>query len=180
VDTSAERSLTYSVFVTNWEIECCGVPPAVGDEVCWTLELRGPEELTPSWPAEVMTRVPAQTPEPLASGGGSLVRIGALSASVEGSAHPAEGLLCEAHHTIAPDVPATTGLVERVELAACQYSLGEDRCWRPVSGSLTLSPLQRSPAHFSFPRGETTTGELGVLVSLRLLPSSTSRAVRAA
>jgi hypothetical protein len=71
----------WPVYVAGWQLECCGTPFAVGDEVEWTLMLSTHSSL----PADVLTRVTGEV-EPVVSDeerSGYIVRSGGLHAWVD-------------------------------------------------------------------------------------------------
>jgi hypothetical protein len=109
------REPVYRVLLDDWQLQCCGEPFAVGDEVAWRLMLvthtSDPDKfrvtLTGS-AADVhgeAARVRA-------------VRAGGLTAMIPSDSHPPfSGVLFEDHHADVPSwLPATHGTVVRMFL----------------------------------------------------------------
>ncbi|MFI0467012.1 DUF6578 domain-containing protein [Saccharopolyspora sp. 5N102] len=152
----ARHRLTVPVLLDGWQIECCGTPPAVGDEVSWRLEWS--QWSASAIPTDMALRAGLErrpVPEgPRARTTGSAVpavaRAGGVSVFVSvPEPLPAEitltGVLHEDHHSARPpDGLLTGGRVTAVWLVSWEYELRE-RCWRPVDGSAELESVQRAP-----------------------------------
>jgi Family of unknown function (DUF6578) len=150
--TSAER-LRVLVFVEDWQIECCGVPPAVGDEVEWGLILDGrPPGVAADPEAEIVLDGVA-SPHPL---GGARFDAGGLHAwwrNPDGSGPvSATGELTEDHHGALPeDVPRTVGRITRVRIVTRHWVPvpGEQRSWQRGPGMSRYRDVGRSPKRFA-------------------------------
>ncbi len=137
----------------GWQMECCGEPFSVGDEVRWQLSLHRPEDLTSpaTWQDSFSELAP-----------------------VAGGA-PVAGLLCVETHGPGPhDVPATVGTVRSIQVVVEGYAETHagSRAYEPVAGERWLRPVVTCPKGF---RDETRPDrdgrghlhqETGVLVEL--------------
>jgi hypothetical protein len=162
----------WPVYVEGWQLECCGAPFAVGDEVEWTLMLT-PD---PSLPAELLVDFSGNVEQTASDEkrSGCIVRSGELRAWVEGTGvtdhdFHMRGLLVEEHHGATPDgVPFTRGAVRRIQMVTRPYIPAGERGWIPKPAEAELRDLPQSPPGFT---DEETLPELrriqtGLLVSL--------------
>jgi hypothetical protein len=159
---------TYRVFVTSWEIECCGVPPAPGHQVNWHISLFTPRT-GPAFASdpELVTDLSRGTVGSVQVRGQAVpvVRRGGLVAGIEG-AQSLRGLLCEGHHQTI-HLPLTTGVVRRVRLLLCEREQRDGGAWHVKPGTVTLRDVDASPKRF---KSGTDGGlsEEGVLVDLEV------------
>jgi hypothetical protein len=164
--------LRVPVFVEDWQIECCGVPPAVGDEVEWGLILDGRAPGVPADPVAEVVLDGVASPHPQA---GARFDAGGLHAwwrhpDGEGSVR-ATGELTEDHHGGLPDgVPRTVGTVARVRVVTRQFVRvpGEERAWEIGPERPRYRDVDRSPKWFPGPEFDGTErwADSGVLVDL--------------
>ncbi|MEV5537856.1 DUF6578 domain-containing protein [Saccharopolyspora shandongensis] len=152
----ARHRLTVPVLLDGWQIECCGTPPAVGDQVSWWLEWSQwsasaiPTDMAlrarlarRSVPEGFRARTTEGTVPAVAMAGGVRAFVSVPEPL------PAEitltGVLHEDHHSArSPDDRRTCGRVTAVWLVSWEYEL-RDRCWRPVDGTAELESVQRAP-----------------------------------
>jgi hypothetical protein len=159
---------TYRVFLTNWEIECCGAPPVPGQRVNWHISLRTPEA-GPAFASdpELVTDLSGGTIGAVRVREHSVpvVRKGELVAGIEGE-QSLQGLLCEGHHETI-HLPLTPGVVQRVSLLLCEREQRDGGVWHVKPGTVTLKEVDASPKWFRDGR-ETGLWEEGVLVDLEV------------
>jgi hypothetical protein len=161
-----QHRLTVPVLLDGWQIECCGTPPAVGDEVSWRLcwgpgltslvpsdmelhasleELPAPDRDTARRAALPALRMTEETVPAVAKVGGLKAFVVApvpLSADIT-----LTGVLHEDHHTDQlPEGMSTTGRITGVWLVSWDLRL-RDRSWRRVDGSAELTSVPRAPKH---------------------------------
>ena len=157
--------LTVPVFVTGWQIECCGIPPAEGDGVSWRLDWNpGYATILPTDFALTarLERMPPLDPDTWYADGRQLpgsesvpaiARAGPLSVFVCAPLPiPAEirltGVLHEDHHIDSPpETPLTTGRIARVRLVSWDYRQLDDGGWEAVDGSAQLTDVWAAPKH---------------------------------
>ncbi|MEU6367226.1 DUF6578 domain-containing protein [Streptomyces sp. NPDC046931] len=152
----------WKVFYADWQMECCGTPFSVGEEVSWPLLLADADDvLGGGWDDGLSTFAgPAEE----VTGALRLVRAAdGLVAALPGDAAPANahrsGLLCVERHSDGWD--ETTGYVRAIRVvnqAFAPVSPGS-RSYAPVPGERSLDVVHRCPKWF----GE---GRPGVLVDL--------------
>ncbi|WP_274557769.1 DUF6578 domain-containing protein [Streptomyces spiramyceticus] len=155
----------------DWQMECCGEPFSVGDEVRWQLALRTPEEGADAatWGDSFSELEPA---------GSGLVRgPGATALWTSGERIPARpvGLLTvEAHGPGPHDVPETVGTVRSIQVVTEGYAETHagSRTYAPVAGERWLREVDTCPKWFANEPGQARRGrgyrrdETGVLVTL--------------
>ncbi|OSZ59169.1 hypothetical protein OQI_17725 [Streptomyces pharetrae CZA14] len=161
----------WRVFYAGWQMECCGTPFSVGDEVGWQLLLVPGEE-----PASTITG-PAEHVAG-ADQGIRVVRDAGLTVALSEDPRPAPaepgparrcGLLAvETHGSRWPEV---TGRVRAIHLVVDDLAQGADGTWEPVPGTRTLHETDRCPKWFRDCEVRTDAGprrrnEAGVLVGL--------------
>jgi len=168
----------WPVYVDGWQLECCGDPFAVGDEVEWTLTLVPGhpmrQELLVDFSGEV--EAPASDYER----SGYVVRSGGVRVFVEDATavdrrFETRGLISEEHHGGIPDaVPPTRGRVRRIQLVTTLYVRAADRTWTPKPGEDELHDLTHSPAQFTEldTTPELRTSQTGLLVLLEVDPEA--------
>src|SRR3954454_20673209 len=166
----------WPVLVADWEIECCGTPPGVGDEVTWKLSFRSEEEDIFGFPGNAVADLSDASVEPAPSEL-TLLRDGTLSAEwarPDAVTTPGRGFLWEGHHHLPnPGTPATEGQIRRVRLVASIYERAEGVRWTPVRGQVGMRDVDRSPKWFRGPRPgdeHRALHEIGVLVDLAVPP----------
>ncbi|MGW2884228.1 DUF6578 domain-containing protein [Streptomyces griseoruber] len=150
----------WQVFYEDWQMECCGEPFAVGDEVSWPLLQRDSADLL---------------------GGGwdeHLTEGDACDELFPGGRVPPDGLLVVNGHGGGPRV---TGRVRAVRVVNQVYEENPpgSRTWEPVRGERTLRPVDRCPKWFDAgtpdARGRQPR-ESGVLVTLEIPDPGPDRA----
>jgi len=161
----------WPVYVDGWQLECCGAPFAVGEEVEWTLMLSSDRSVSSDLVVELSGTVDQAVCDEERSG--CIIRSGGLRAWVEdaeaGQHFRARGLLCEDHHGAMPEgVPSTLGTVQRIQMVTRPYIRASERMWIPKPGAVEFRDLSASPAGFT---DEETLPELrriqvGLLVSV--------------
>jgi hypothetical protein len=172
--TSRSGRTVAEVFVDDWEIECCGPLPAVGEPTTWRLRFvpagDPPHELDAerSWLVE-------------RRGTWTALADGPVVASWLSSAQPAPEpgrnalrgqLIGSRHGGSGPDAaPEVTGTVLRVRLASCVFRLDGTRTLVPQPGTFRLVDVPRSPRRFAWPDRPIELGvdlamETGVLLDL--------------
>jgi hypothetical protein len=174
---------TWPVFVQDWQLECCGEPFEIGDEVTWTLVF-----LTdPAFPApeEMLIETDLETERVGTTedgANGATVRVGDefhawLAGEAPGARRfAARGMLIEEHHGGVPRrLPPTRGVVRRIRLVTEDYRNASGVAWEPVRGSARYEDVARTPD--SFVRSDLDVGgavhamQTGLLVDLELVPA---------
>ena len=167
----------WHVFYADWQMECCGTPFSVGDEVSWPLLLMDADErLGGDWDRE-LSRIVGSV-ETVRDEDGSVIRTlragppgglgltAALHADTVDESGPEAGdpirmagLLTVERH--GGEWPETTGRVRAIYVVHQEYAeLGPGSLTRePVPGSRSLEAVKSCPKWF----GE---GRSGVLVEL--------------
>ncbi len=184
--------LRVPVFVENWQIECCGDPPGVGDRVEWVLVLVADQ---PDAPASVESAVTLDAlATPFRFGDGDGAEFGGPRIAAEdfptglhcGDLHVfwsapgtrsgpvrVRGRLFEEHHGSAPErFPRTVGTVARVRVVTQEYvpSPTEERLYLHGDAPPRYRDVPRSPTRFAGPPEEDGPywAESGVLVDLEI------------
>ncbi|MET9516558.1 DUF6578 domain-containing protein [Streptomyces sp. NPDC002994] len=155
----------------DWQMECCGEPFSVGDEVRWRLALRGPDEgaVPETWADSYSELEPVAADGRLLSGPG----LTALYAG-EPVAHPLGLLAVETHGPGPGDVPETVGTVCSIQVVTEGYAETRpgSRTYEPVAGERWLRAVATCPKWFSNETRPDRRGrgyrrdETGVLVEL--------------
>jgi Family of unknown function (DUF6578) len=162
----------WRVYVDDWQLECCGDPFAVGDEVAWTLVLSDRHSLPPEFETDFDGAVVGTVSDGVITG--SVARVGSLYAFVE-DAQSADGrlrvrgLLKEDHHGAIPgEIPRTHGTVRQIQVVTRPYVRVGTRSWFPRGDEVELRDVARSPERFD--TAEVQPGlqmsETGLLVEL--------------
>jgi hypothetical protein len=159
------------VFVEDWQIECCGEPPAVGDRVEWSLLFLpdGPER--PPSGEESVTLDATAWPYPVERerGGSRRQRAGAGPVLLDAGAVQAfwpepqrqtgqvrvTGQLLEDHHGSVPEkFPRVAGTVARVRVVTREYVPSPTEARRYLFGDSPprYREVERSPKHFTMPQ----------------------------
>ncbi|MFE9770379.1 DUF6578 domain-containing protein [Streptomyces sp. NPDC005931] len=157
----------WHVFYDNWQMECCGEPFAVGDEVSWPLLLSGADDVLGGGWRDQLTKITGPV-EALTDGVGvmRLVRdeYGPTVALSGGSCddEPGEwdevgpggriravGLLKVEQHSGA--WPETEGRVRAVQLLTQVFTetAPGSRAFEPVARERSLRPVERCPKWFA-------------------------------
>ncbi|MGR8010827.1 DUF6578 domain-containing protein [Streptomyces hypolithicus] len=138
----------WSIKYDGWQMECCGKPFSVGDEVRWRLALRLTEDgADPASWKDCFSEL-EQSGAGLVSGPG----ITALWAgSGTGAGARAVGLLAVETHGPGPsDVPETVGTVRSIQVVTEGYAATRtgSRTYEVVAGERWLRPVDTCPKWF--------------------------------
>ena len=152
----------WKVFYADWQMECCGTPFSVGEEVSWPLLLADADDVLGGGWDDGLSTFPGSVVE--ATGELRMVRavdglVAALSGDAAGADGRFSGLLCVERHS---DLRAeTTGQVRAIRLVNQTWAPVSpgSRTHVPVPGERSLDVVYRCPKWF----GE---GRSGVLVDL--------------
>ena len=159
-------ALRVPVFVEDWQLECCGTPPGVGDRVEWVLVFHadppggvpaGVDGVTLDAVASpyavsgdgVFRIEPADFPTRLDAGG--LRALWPAPRAADGPVR-VSGRLTEEHHGGVPEgFPPTVGTVRRVRVVTREYvpSPTEERTWLVGEAPPRYRDVPRSPTWFS-------------------------------
>ncbi len=168
----------WPVMVESWQLECCGHPPTVGDDIAWTLNLINPGDVAE--PEDFLSTLAVEAEphgQPEHDAYPTLIRHRGLTAywraprSTRGRTR-VRGLLLEDHHIDVPDdMPATYGTVRQVRVVTQTHELrqGGDQGWFPVPGTVRTREVTTSPASFfdgDLDGNEPLPIETGILVDL--------------
>jgi hypothetical protein len=169
----------WHVYYENWQMECCGSPFSVGDEVSWPLLLCDADDvLGGGWYdqlSKVSGPVEGGTVPVLRDENGLVVAVGA--GEIEGAAEWVRlvGLLTVEGHSDGP--PEVRGRVRAVQLVTQEYAplAPGSLTWVPVPGERRLRSVESCPKWF----GER---DAGVMVTLEVPDTDSwlSHAVREA
>ncbi|MEU1518204.1 DUF6578 domain-containing protein [Streptomyces sp. NPDC005811] len=148
----------WQVFYEDWQMECCGEPFAVGDEVSWPLLLRSSGEVLGGGWDEHLTKVSGPVEDVRDDEGGGAVRVvregpaavpvgDACDELFPGDRGRMVGLLVVNGHGGGPRV---TGRVRAVRVVTQVYEENPpgSRTWEPVPGERGLRPVDRCPKWF--------------------------------
>jgi hypothetical protein len=175
-----------TVELAGWEIECCVPPPGVGDRVSWPLTFHISGEVDPDR-FDRPARVSGPWRVEVRDDGATLVVDGPVVAYWSEYRHPAPApgvveatgvLIATLHGGSGPsDLPAVTGRVRRLWVTSQLYAprpSDQPRYWGPVSGTLELQEVERSPRWFSSgpTSNEPARHQTGLLVELQLASSA--------
>ncbi|WP_432097418.1 DUF6578 domain-containing protein [Streptomyces sp. bgisy100] len=166
----------WKIHYPSWEMECCGTPFSVGDEVTWIVQLESPDDLTPGLWDDCYSEIEGEF-HPLTGedGPGAVLRAGGLTAlwaapppypaeppqaseppQAAGAPYPPRarltGLLSVNEHGPEPEVvPQTTGRVRGIQVVTRGFreSAPGSRTLVPVPGELRLRPEQTCPKWFA-------------------------------
>ncbi|WAZ21319.1 hypothetical protein STRCI_002481 [Streptomyces cinnabarinus] len=171
----------WHVFYADWQMECCGTPFSVGDEVSWPL-LLGESGDWDDEVAEVVGEV-AQVNgvRVLEDERGLTVAlhedpVDVVAPEDLGEERPGDrirlaGLLTVERH--GGEWPEVTGLVRAVRVVSQEYAETEpgSRTWEPVPGTRSLRAVDTCPKWFTDPEPPTAgrgRRESGALVTLEV------------
>ncbi|HLL34529.1 MAG TPA: DUF6578 domain-containing protein [Streptomyces sp.] len=178
----------WRVFYAGWQMECCGTPFSVGDEVSWQLLLVPGEEPASRLTGPAvhvadatdgirvvqeagLTVALSEDPEPRPAGSGPAEPRPVGSGPADPGTARRSGLLSvETHGGAWPEV---TGRVRSLHIVVQDLARGADGTWEPVPGTRTLRETDRCPKWFRGREFGTDTGrrrrdEQGVLVGLEV------------
>jgi Family of unknown function (DUF6578) len=164
----------WQVYVDDWQLECCGDPFAVGDQVAWTLMVSVDHSLPPEFLIEFDGEVEGTVSDGVISG--CVARSGGVHAFVEDAQDAVgrirvRGLLYEDHHVGIPDqIPRTRGTVRRIQVVTRPYVRIDGRSWFPRGDEVELRDVARSPDRFEGEavRADLRMDETGLLVTLEV------------
>ncbi|MET9385262.1 DUF6578 domain-containing protein [Streptomyces sp. NPDC002928] len=160
----------WHVFYADWQMECCGTPFAVGEEVSWPLLLTDADDFLGGGWDERLTHVVGPVRE-VSDGEGTVRVVGEDEGLIValGDAGPREarqgdriraaGLLTVERH--GGSWPETTGRVRAVQVLTQGFaeSAPGSRSWWPVPGERSLRPVRSCPKWFA--DGDVRTGADG-------------------
>ncbi|UUA09072.1 MULTISPECIES: DUF6578 domain-containing protein [Streptomyces] len=159
----------WHVFYADWQMECCGTPFSVGDEVSWPLLLLDPADVYGGGWHDQLTKVAGPVEH---VGGVRVVREeSGLTVALGGQPRRATrsvGLLSVERH--GASWPQVTGRVRAVRVLSQGYAETPpgSRSWQPVPGERSLRAVERCPKWFA--DGDAEQGrrwrESGVMVAL--------------
>ncbi|MFF9116025.1 DUF6578 domain-containing protein [Streptomyces massasporeus] len=186
----------WHVFYEDWQMECCGTPFSVGDEVSWPLLLLDADTVLGGGWRDQVTEVAGPVED---VGGvrmvqeetGLPVALGADPDAEEdprpqpGSRSRAAGLLCvERHGARWPEAGGRVRAVQVLTQTWAETTPGS-RSYEPVAGERGLRAVERCPRWFTETEGERASDgrgrrsrESGVVVTLDV-PGTDSRLSRA-
>ncbi|OEJ58708.1 hypothetical protein BGM19_12590 [Streptomyces agglomeratus] len=168
----------WRILYDDWQMECCGEPFSVGDEVRWRLSLRTPEDPTfpDGWEESYSELEPVAGNARLVGGPGVIaLRAGPDQGKWPARPGPVVGLLAVETHGPGPrDVPETTGTVRSIRIVTEGYTETHagSRSYEPVAGERWLRPVGTCPDWFGNETRPDRDGrgyrhdETGVLVEL--------------
>ncbi|MFF7734979.1 DUF6578 domain-containing protein [Streptomyces sp. NPDC007984] len=182
----------WHVFYEDWQMECCGTPFSVGDEVSWPLLLLDADTVLGGGWRDQLTEVAGPVTD---LGGVRLVReatglpvaLGADPSAEEdrrprpGSRTRTAGLLCvERHGARWPEAGGRVRAVQVLTQTWTETAPGS-RSYEPVAGKRTLRTVERCPRRFTETGGDRaadgrarSSRESGVVVTLDV-PGTDSR-----
>ncbi|MER6677889.1 DUF6578 domain-containing protein [Streptomyces sp. NPDC000983] len=176
----------WHVFYADWQMECCGTPFSVGDEVGWPLLLNDSGDvLGGDWPdhlAEVVGEVAQVGGIRVLRDGSGLTAalhedpVDVLAPDEAGAERPGDrirraGLLTVERH--GGEWPEVRGLVRAVSVVGQEYAEIPpcSGTWQPVPGERSLRAVDTCPKWFTDPAPPTGTRhhrETGALVTLEV------------
>ncbi|MET7731519.1 DUF6578 domain-containing protein [Streptomyces sp. NPDC005402] len=171
----------WHVFYADWQMECCGTPFSVGEDVGWPLLFRAAGDVLGGGWHDQLTELAG----PLEQGAGPVLRdrsglvVGVgESAAAPGDSAPLVGLLTVETH--GGRLPEVRGRVRSVQVVTQEYGETEagSRTWEPVPGRRSLRSVDASPKWFA--DGGGARSEAGTVVTLEVpdTDSGLSHAVR--
>ncbi|MFF4268393.1 DUF6578 domain-containing protein [Streptomyces sp. NPDC001536] len=134
----------WHVFYEDWQMECCGTPFSVGDEVSWPLLLSEGDLLGGGWHDQLTKVVGPVADGVLADENGLVVAVPDRT----GDRMREAGLLTVETH--GAELPETRGRVRAVQVLTQGYARPEpgDGAWEPVPGERWLKAVERCPKWF--------------------------------
>jgi hypothetical protein len=155
---------TISVFVENWEIECCGIPPVVGHDTTWALTFiesaseRGrslPDGARWSRKTHLITAGGLEAYWPTTD----TPQVDAVFGYFSGTRHGS---------TASDGIHPTTGLVLDLQLEVVEYQQTAGQ-WQPIPDTSLLRRILASPQWFANNLDTTGCIETGVLMELAVM-----------
>ncbi|MFE7271702.1 DUF6578 domain-containing protein [Streptomyces sp. NPDC057623] len=177
----------WHVFYADWQMECCGTPFSLGDEVSWPLLLSDADGVLGGGWLDRLAEIAGPVEDvPRRAGTARVVREGAgLTAGLSedpvdlvpgedlGEVEPGDrirraGLLTVESHC-GVDLPDTRGRVRAIQVVAQGFAevVPGSGTWEPVAGERSLRPVRECPKWFA-------EADAGVLVTLEV-PRTDSR-----
>ncbi|MFJ8779143.1 DUF6578 domain-containing protein [Streptomyces sp. NPDC102476] len=159
----------WHVFYADWQMECCGTPFSVGDEVAWPLLLRAEADvLGGGWRGqltELAGPVEQGAERVLRDRDGLVVGVGEIAAAPGGTDRLVGLLTVETHGGRLPEV---CGRVRCVQVVTQEYGETEpgSRTWEPLPGRRSLRSVDASPKWFAGGGGPRS--EAGLMVTLEV------------
>ncbi|KUN72116.1 hypothetical protein AQJ46_13920 [Streptomyces canus] len=159
----------WHVFYADWQMECCGTPFSVGEEVRWPLLFHAADDvLGGGWRdqlTELAGAVEQGTERVLRDRRGLVVGVGESVAATDGSDRLVGLLTVETHGGRLPEV---RGRVRCVQVVTQEYGETEpgSRTWEPVPGRRSLRSVDASPKWFA--GGGGARSEAGLVVTLEV------------
>ncbi len=151
------------MFVENWEIECCGIPPVVGYDTCALTFIESASERGRSLPDDA--RWSRRT---------HLITAGGIEAYWPTTDAPQVdavfGYFSGTRHgpTVPDGIHPTTGLVVDLQLEIAEYQ--QTACqWQPIPDARLLRRIHASPKWFANNLDTTGCIETGVLMELAVM-----------
>jgi hypothetical protein len=170
------------VFVSSWEIECCAPPPVIGEQTTWTLQFvsaSGPYAM-PDLQTERAWQVAQRGDRTFLTNG----PINVFWSDFDGAPPTPGRAMLRGHvygnaHAQSAEIPAVTGIVQRIRIASQVFAPHGERELRAVPGTLTLTDVNRSPRWFSNGERPLTdrveqAHQIGVLLDLAVPPAAPS------
>lgn len=176
----------WHVFYADWQMECCGTPFSLGDEVSWPLLLKGSGDvLGGDWDDELakvvgevadvrgvrVLREETGLTVALHEDAVDVITPDALGEELPGDRIRLVGLLTVERH--GDQWPEVTGRVRSVQVVSQEYAetVPGSHTWHPVPGQRSLRPIETCPKWFT-DTGPHTRGrrrmDAGVLVTLEI------------
>ncbi len=135
------------MYVQRWQLECCGTPFGVGDEVAWSLTLR-PD--MPGFEAVEVTLDGATVVRVHASGAGREeveLHLGGVRAWWDGPVGTRRGVLAEERHDQPAAKTATEGVVRRIRTVRQRFVWSDRHGAHAPSGDpIALADISHSDA----------------------------------
>jgi len=157
------------VFYPDWQMECCGTPFSVGDEVSWPLLFRPADEVLGGGWRDHLTHLTGPVEQAavrvLRDANGLVVAVPESAAALRDPAVLVGLLTVETHGGRLPQV---RGRVRRVDVVTQEYgeTVPGSRTWEPVRGRRSLRSVETCPKWFE--GGGRERSEAGVLVGLEV------------
>ncbi|KMS66394.1 hypothetical protein ACM01_45885 [Streptomyces viridochromogenes] len=171
----------WHVFYEDWQMECCGTPFRLGDEVSWPLLLSDADEVLGGGWHDQLTRIAGPVEDVPGTAGATRVVRGETGLTVALQEDPVDvvpaedlgevppgdrihavGLLTAESHTGA-DLPAARGRVRAIQVVTQGFAepVPGSGTWEPVVGERSLRSVRECPKWFA-------KADAGVLVTLEV------------
>ncbi|KOU57516.1 hypothetical protein ADK57_38670 [Streptomyces sp. MMG1533] len=177
----------WHVFYADWQMECCGTPFSLGDEVSWPLLLSDADEVLGGGWHDQLTKIvgPVEdVPGEEEEGASRVVRedTGLVVALQEHPVHlvPPEGpgavrpgdrirsvglLTVQTHGAELPEVRGRVRAIQVLTQGFAEPESGSEAAWEPVPGERWLRSVDRCPKWFT---GDRSRSEAGAVVTLEV------------